>query len=76
MERPLDGEPRPVMFYAGDDVGAKRAVAEIIEDVGFEAIDAGPLTRARELEEWAVLWIALAMGGMGRDFAFAVKRRR
>jgi predicted dinucleotide-binding enzyme len=43
--------------------------------LGFDAIDAGVLRRARELEWLASLWIGLASGGMGRDFAFRVVRR-
>lgn len=73
-----DGAPT-VMFYAGDDAGAKRTARQLVTDVGFEAVDAGPLTRARELEHLAMLWIALAMGigvpAMGRDMAFRLVRR-
>jgi predicted dinucleotide-binding enzyme len=69
-----------VMFYAGDDVEAKRVASELASTIGFESLDAGPLTRARQLEHLAVLWITLAYGGpgqqgLGRDFAFRVVRR-
>jgi predicted dinucleotide-binding enzyme len=79
MQDPVyDGAPT-VMFYAGDDADAKRTVHQLVADVGFEPVDAGPLTRARELEHFAMLWIALAMGvgvpALGREIAFRLVRR-
>jgi len=67
----------PAMFVAGDDAACKPAVMSLVRDVGFEAIDAGPLRMARLLEPMAMLWIDQALyRGAGRDFAFAVVRRR
>lgn len=40
-----------------------------------EALEAGPLLRARELEHWAMLWISLSLGRVGRDFAFSLLKR-
>lgn len=37
-------------FVAGDDAGAKRAVLDLARDMGFDAVDAGPLARADDLE--------------------------
>ena len=75
MANPIyDGEPI-VMFYAGDDAGAKRTVHRLASDLGFDPVDAGALVRARELEHLALLWISLAMGGMGREIAFKLARR-
>lgn len=69
-------EPRPMMFVAGDDETGKPTVMELVADLGFEAIDAGPLRAARLLEPLAMLWIDLATKrGYGRDFAFASLRR-
>ena len=50
---------------------------QLVSDVGFEAVDAGPLRVARSLEELAVLWIHLAYNapGLDRNFAFAIVRR-
>lgn len=75
MADPLYAGERTVMFYAGDDPAAKAIVRDLIAAVGFEAIDAGPLSRSRELEHLAVLWISLAIGGMGRRIAFTLARR-
>jgi 8-hydroxy-5-deazaflavin:NADPH oxidoreductase len=67
---------KPVMFYCGDDAEAKQVVKQLIHELVFEAVDAGPLTQARVLEPFALLWISLAYAqGMGRDFAFELLRR-
>jgi NADPH-dependent F420 reductase len=67
---------RPVMFYCGDDAQAKQVVKKLIDELVFEAIDAGPLTQARLLEPFAQLWISLAYAqGLGREFAFGLLRR-
>jgi len=48
-------------------------VRALIEEVGFEPIDVGPLTSARYLEPMTVLWIT-ASRSLGRQFAFKVLR--
>jgi len=64
------------MFYCGDDEGAKIVAAQLASDLGFEPVDAGPLSQARLLEPLAMLWIWLAVfGSMGTDFAFRLIRR-
>ncbi len=63
---------RPVQFVAGNDAGAKAAAMALLADLGFEALDAGDLTRARILEPFALVWINQAiLRGKGRDWAFA-----
>ncbi len=70
------GQNRPVLFYCGDDASAKLKVKPLIEQLGFEAIDAGPLSQARLLEPFALLWISLALKqGLGREIAFQLLRR-
>jgi len=76
MANPALGGGRPVMFYCGDDAGAKRMVKPLVEELGFESIDAGPLSQARLLEPFALLWISLALvHGQGRDIGFKLLRR-
>jgi 8-hydroxy-5-deazaflavin:NADPH oxidoreductase len=80
MRDPYYGGAPSVMFYAGDDAAAKTVAHELASALGFDAIDAGSLVRARELEHLAVLWISLAMGAggtasLGRDIAFRLVRR-
>ncbi|MBI1417951.1 MAG: dinucleotide-binding enzyme [Limimaricola sp.] len=63
---------RPVMFMAGDDAGAKSQVAQLLTDMGFEALDAGDITKARLLEPFGMVWINQAlMRGKDRNWAFA-----
>jgi predicted dinucleotide-binding enzyme len=67
---------RPVMFVAGDDESRKPAVLHLVTELGFAAIDAGPLRIARLLEPYGMLWIDQALNrGRGRDFAFALTER-
>ncbi len=66
----------PVMFVAGDDAAKKPTVLKLVGDLGFEAVDAGPLTNARLLEPPAMLWIDQALvRGHGPNFAFALLKR-
>ena len=60
------GQPLDV-FIAGDDVAAKTTVIALVRDGGLNAIDAGPLPRARELEGLALLGITL-QGPLGLGF--------
>jgi predicted dinucleotide-binding enzyme len=76
MENPAFGNERPVLFFCGDDAGAMGKVKQLAGELGFEAVDAGPLTQARVLEPFALLWISLAFnGGLGHEFAFKLLRR-
>jgi 8-hydroxy-5-deazaflavin:NADPH oxidoreductase len=76
MAEPVFDGHRSVMFVAGDDGEHKTTVIELIAELGFETVDAGPLKAARLLEPLAMLWIHLAHSqGLGRDFAFALLRR-
>ena len=46
-------------FVAGDDADAKKHVAHLLEEIGFRAVDVGPLSTARYLEGMAFLNISL-----------------
>jgi predicted dinucleotide-binding enzyme len=63
------------MFFAGDDAGAKLIVAALGKQLGFDMIDAGPLSQSRWLEAMAILWITMAYkyGGSQRS-AFKLLR--
>lgn len=64
---------RPVMFMAGSDTGAKSEAAKLLADLGFEALDAGDITKSRLLEPFAMVWINQALlRGKGRNWALAV----
>ena len=76
MADPIYGNDRNTMFYCGDDESAKPIAAGLASDLGFEPIDAGPLTQARLLEPFALLWITLALKqGLGFNIAFKLMRR-
>jgi len=51
---------RPSLVYCGDDKGSKAVAAELIRDVGFDPLDAGPLRIARYTEPFALLVAELA----------------
>ena len=38
------------VFVAGDDAAAKASVSELATSIGFEAVEAGPLTNSRFIE--------------------------
>lgn len=62
-------------FLAGDDDTAKTTVAQLVGELGFEALDAGGLKQARILEPFAMVWINQALfRGLGRNWAFGVLR--
>ncbi|SDU93331.1 hypothetical protein SAMN04488544_2189 [Microlunatus sagamiharensis] len=45
-DEPLHGaSPRRALAVAGDDRAAARRVADLVESLGFDAVDAGPLAR-------------------------------
>lgn len=56
---------RPSLVYCGDHQPSKKLVAKLIEDVGFEPVDAGPLKIARYTEPFALLVAQLAYEGEG-----------
>lgn len=63
------GADAPSVFYCGDDVSSKAAVAQLITDIGLEPIDSGPLKNARFVEPTAMLVLQLgAFLGMGKEW--------
>ncbi len=70
----LAGTPA-TMLFAGDDPAAKATAAKLAKELGFDPIDLGPLSNSRLLEPLALVWIKLAFGGLGFDFALNVIRR-
>lgn len=54
------GSEHPTIFYCGDDAEAKAIAAQLIQDCGYDAIDAGGLMVARSLETLATAWVQFA----------------
>jgi hypothetical protein len=75
LKDPLYGGIRATNFFCGDDVEGKKIVHQLVEDVGFEAIDAGQLAAARLLEPLMLLWVASSHALGTRDIAFKLLRR-
>jgi hypothetical protein len=46
----------PTMFYCGNDADAKKAVAGILDQFGWEGLDLGNAIAARAIEPLAMLW--------------------
>jgi predicted dinucleotide-binding enzyme len=68
--------PPVVMYVAGDDDARKPLVLSLVSQLGFQAVDAGPLRTARLLEPMAMLWIYMALvRGGPRSQAFALTQR-
>ena len=68
---------RPHVVYCGDDAKSKRVAARLIRDVGFDAVDAGPLRIARYTEPFALLIAQLAYEGRGGpELAYRFERFR
>jgi len=66
---------RPSLVYCGDDANSKKVAAELIRDVGFEPVDAGPLNIARYTEPLALLMGQLAYRGTeGPELAYRLER--
>ena len=72
---PVLGGVTQLLPVAGDDPDAKRIVIELGGELGFEAVDAGPLTNARYLEPAVELLIQLAYGqGLGANIGLHLAR--
>ena len=66
---------RPSLVYCGDDAKSKKIAAELIRDVGFDPVDAGPLRIARYTEPFTLLIAQLAYeGDEGPELAYRFER--
>jgi 8-hydroxy-5-deazaflavin:NADPH oxidoreductase len=73
---PYYGTQPASVFFCGDSDSAKVLVKGLIEEIGYEAIDTGPLLNARFLEPVAELIIQLGLArGMGTLATLNVVRR-
>lgn len=67
---------RPLLPVAADDVAARRFVAGLATDMGFEAVEITGLDNAGLLEEAARYWGLLAFnGGFGRSVVLVAHQR-
>jgi len=76
MANPVFNGIKSIMFVAGDDAAKKPKVIDLVGELGFDVVDAGPLRNARLLEAHAMLWIDLSLArGLGPGWAFARLQR-
>lgn len=57
------GGIRPAMLIAGDDDAAKADVAGLLDRMGWDPVDTGPLAQALHLEHLTLLWLRMVRGG-------------
>src|SRR5881628_2639037 len=66
---------KPSLVYCGDDARSKKVAAQLIRDVGFDPVDAGPLRIARYTEPFTLLIARLAYeGDEGPELAYRFER--
>jgi NADPH-dependent F420 reductase len=75
LAQPVYGGVAASNFFCGDDAEGRKAVKTLVEEIGFEAIDAGPLKNARLVEPLMLLWMASSQALGTRDVAFKILRR-
>ena len=68
------GSENASTFICGDDPEAKSKVAQLAQEVGFDAVDCGPLANAVLLESLTKLWVQISRS-YGREIAFKLLRR-
>ena len=60
---------RRALPIAGDDASAKRVVTNLIDEIGFDVVDAGPLAEGRRLDPMAAWGPILDAEGLRRSLA-------
>lgn len=56
MVNPTYAAGRPTMFICGNDAAAKATVTSILDQFGWETLDAGGVEAARAIEPLCILW--------------------
>jgi predicted dinucleotide-binding enzyme len=62
---------KPTMFICGDNEGAKKTVAAILDEFGWETADMGGVEAARAIEPLCILWCI--PGFLRQEWAHAFK---
>ena len=67
---------KPAMMLCGDDAAAKKAVEELIAQLGWEPLDVGGLEQALHLEHMTLLWVRMVrVNGASPHLVWAALRR-
>ena len=56
MVNPVFAGGKPTMFICGDDAAAKATVTKLLDQLGWESEDMGPVEAARAIEPLCMLW--------------------
>ncbi len=67
----VNGEPLDI-WIAADDADAKAKVSQLVKDAGMRPIDAGPLSRARQIEAMQLLHI-VTQRTLGTNWGSTIK---
>ncbi len=65
---------RPTMFICGDDQGARREVAVLVQQLGWDVEDLGAAAAARAIEPLCILWCI--PGFLRNDWTHALRMLR
>ncbi len=72
---PVLGGAKQMLPVAGDDEDAKKTVIDLGNQLGFDAMNAGPLVNARYMEPMTEMLVQLGYGqGMGTGIGFVLAR--
>jgi 8-hydroxy-5-deazaflavin:NADPH oxidoreductase len=75
MVDPAFGDGTPTMFLCGNDDAARKSVAAILDQFGWEAADMGTAVAARAIEPLAMLWCIPGFRENVWNHAFKVLRK-
>ncbi|HEY1907023.1 MAG TPA: NAD(P)-binding domain-containing protein [Myxococcaceae bacterium] len=76
MVNPRFENGRASTFVCANDPLARAIVLRLARDIGFDAVDAGPLSSACAIDRLLAVWRVLAFdAGLGRNLAFELLRR-
>jgi 8-hydroxy-5-deazaflavin:NADPH oxidoreductase len=75
MFKPSFPGGRPDMFIAGNDAGAKKKVAAILDDFGWGVVDVGGIDSSRYLEAMCIVWVLHGLASGTWNHAFKLLTR-
>jgi hypothetical protein len=71
------GTLKPAMLIAGNDDKAKKNIAGLCKELGWEPVDTGDISMSLHLEHMTLLWIKMVrMKGFGTGLTWAMLTRR
>lgn len=70
-----DADLVPSVFVCGDDGEAKSEVAQLVNEIGAQPVDAGPLRTARFVEPAMMLVVSIAYSALPRDLSLRLLER-